>query len=370
MSWWDDVDFLWSEFMRRLIEPTLSNVGHGAAYSANTKAHSFDRINNTVTNILQDQNSAPAKNTPSPASSGPTPNPSSSGPTPAASPKPSGAGDSMNQAVNSTVNALLPIFQAQQRQSQGDILGVNPNAPVFNPRTKKTQVGDKTEFAPKITKIETEPLQDIIKDAFAWDDKKFAQVVKLMQDAGYIGPNEIPDRMTVAAKWQRLAASSALLYEQGHKISPMELLKRASFGQGGSIGPKTTTNTSTNYLQTNATTARALAMEALSQRLGRRATDQEVSEFAKELHAAEQKNPTTQTTTTTTSADGKTSSSTSKTKQGLDVADFAKQYMLDYNTEEAKAIQSYRHFSYLPGVETHFPAPQTIHLCPCKDESS
>ena len=337
MSWYDD----WPDWLKQLVTGASLGIISDQPYVDQQQAEkgkgTYGNIGPDLRakarDILQDQNKGPA-----PAGT-------------AAIPKPKTLEEAQRESVKSTNSLDQKVRDAQGAKTNalignGAIGGVSPNAPVYDHtiRRKPTQIGDKTEFAPKRNdSTVTRTLSDVAFDPYDWSDEKVKQVAKLMVDAGH--PNaKTGDRKVIAGIWADYAATSALMYFKGHKVNPMELLKKQSFGLGAGIGgragPKTVTSTDTRYLQTNATSARQLAQEALSARLGRDATDDEVGEFIKARRAEEKKNPTVSTTTTTTSADGTSQTSKSNVKEGFQAVDFAKQYMLDYDSEEAKAYQA------------------------------
>jgi hypothetical protein len=307
----------------RQINEDLKKYGHGIVTGVGSVVSEAQNVN--------DQHIAEAK------PSGPTP-------TPAGTPSPNDVAAAGNKA---TQDAVASFFQSAQQasvsgQTQGKINEVDPNAPIYERTTKsyRPTPSNPRELNP-VNQDVTRTLQDVAMDAYRWDDATLKKVAGLMVNAGYDKAKTM-DRDYIAKAWAVFASTSAQMYAVGKKVSPMDLLKRQSFGLAGTgaTGPKTTTSTSTNYTVTNATTAKQLAQAALTQRLGRQATDEEVSQFVNALHAEEKKNPTMQTTTTTTNAAGDSQSSTSTTRQGLDPNAFADRYAMNFNTEEAKAYQA------------------------------
>lgn len=345
MSWWDETTGAFQEWMNDLFGPPddQSKIVDFQALAAGKRNPDVNlpksAWDSRVDVVLVDHEKAagvkPAA-TPSPSASPK----SSTGPKPV----PLKGSQQSAQDLAQIIGPARTEFNAAQRQTQGTINGVDPNALVYDPthpRYKKTQVGDPKDFAPKITKMNTRSLDDIIRDPFSWDDDKVKEVGLMMLHANLIGQGDVLNRDKIGNAWAVLASTSARMYEMGKSVSPWDLLKTQSFGGSSSLaGPKTTTSTNTNYQVTNATTAKQLAQAALSQRVGRDATDSEVAEFIKALRDEEKKNPTVQTATTTTNADGTSQTSTSTTKEGVDPSAFSRQYSQDYDTEEAAAYQS------------------------------
>lgn len=365
--WWDeDTDSWFKEFIRDLFTSSVvlsaniqrNPVNQGVMEAAN-------KVGGKVGAITSGQEQR-TLGTPSPVPEGPyfspTPSPTTSGPQPAASPVPSPVPSPSRSGLPDYVDKSMTDQEILNRaagdpplastQKQGAIGGVDPNAPVYEERRGKRDRADivaakrtgelSGASKEKVDSYNLRTLGEVSNEPYAWDDEQFNNVVKLMKDAGYIGPNAVVDRMGVASIWAKFAATSALMYQQGKKVSPMTLLKNQSHGLAGQTGrgPKTVSSTDTSYTVTNATTARQLAQAALSQRVGRKATDEEVTSFIEALRAEEKANPQVSRQTTTTNADGTSQTSTSTVKQGVNVNAFADSYAMDYDTEEAKAYQA------------------------------
>ena len=345
MSWWENLDDEFKSFLANLI-----GVGVGVSVAQdqmfkepNKDPKSYSSIGPDIPKAIGDITADHEKAGVQPAASpSPTPSPTASGNQP-----PPVIGPAANTPAGSEWDAIKKIADSApstQRQTQGSISGVDPNAPVFESRRKeRRQIGDAKEFAPKTLVINnTRTLGEVANDPFGWDEKKLKSVSQMMIDAGYIKPGA--DLMDVANVWGRLSAISALQYQKGKRVTPLDILRGQSFGLIGGAGigrgPKTVTSTDTDYTVTNATTAKQLAQAALSQRVGRKATDEEVAEFIKDLREEEKANPSVRTTTTTTNADGTSQTSTSTTKQGINVEAFQRQWADEYDTEEAKAYQA------------------------------
>ena len=110
-------------------------------------------------------------------------------------------------------------------------------------------------------------------------------------------------------------------------------------GGGGSqpyTGPTTTTSTSVS-LSTRAT-ARSVLSAALTQQLGRAASNKEVNAFLKGLNVKEKDNPTV--TTTTSTPDGHNTNVDSTTKASkIDPTDQAQQWGEKHNVKEGQRFQ-------------------------------
>lgn len=248
--------------------------------------------------------------------------------------------------VDAEQEAMLKRQSQRDALSQVQVQGVSATAQVFDGRGKTTPhrpalapPGSEGDFPSRSRDFDkTRDLNDVAQDAYRWDDKQAARMAKLMVEAGY-DKAASGDRMVLADIWSHFAAVSALMYQNGQKRTPIELLTRYANGVGASSLGGTKTTTSTQYSVTNAVTARQLAQAALTQRLGRRATDEEVGEFIKALRAEEKKNPTVTTTTATRDAQGDVVSSKSTTKEGLNPNAFATDYGANFHSPEADAYQ-------------------------------
>lgn len=235
-------------------------------------------------------------------------------------------------------------IQAFRDQQGGNRALQDPNAlthqsPVWEGRRKNTRIikDPDSPVAREVLKPGdlTRTLSDVSMDPYRWDAEKAKKMATLMEEAGYDTGNGNIRRM--AGIWGELSQEAARFWMVGKRVSPLDILKRVSDGVQAAQ-PRTTTSTTTHTTITNALTAEQLAHAALSQRLGRDATKEELAEFKKALRGAEEKDPTTTTTTTTTDPSG-SSTSTSKTKQGVNPADYAVSWSVDHNKEEAAAYQ-------------------------------
>lgn len=168
---------------------------------------------------------------------------------------------------------------------------------------------------------------------WGWTDEEARQFADLAVNAGYLKMSTI-DRTALSPLWTRLVEAAAGTFGNGGTSTPWELLSR--YAKGGTAAESLAkTRTSRSYSVVSALTAEELAHAALSERLGRDATDTELAEFKAELIEAEKKNPTI--TTTTTDAEGVVTSS--KTQEGLNYQKFAGDYALEHNKDEANAYQ-------------------------------
>jgi hypothetical protein len=335
-------------FLRNLFAPSGSDVPPFAevalkqeeALKAVAEGRATSKPNPVAAEISSVVNDQIARGAPSPSpSASPT---SAPAPTPTATPTPKPSGPPLSEEQK--LAEALRQFQAEKAKTAATATPVDPHA-----LTPWSQVWDgKRERPIRVIKDEkgqrsthqapeTRSLTDVAMDPYRWDAQQAKKIALLMEHAGLDTKNA--DIKTMHAHWQGIVATAANFYQVGKQVSPMDVLKRISDGVQAAA-PKTTTSTSTQYTVTNALTAEQLVHAALSQRLGRPASKEEIQEFKKALAAAEKKNPTTTTTTTTTDPEGGTSSSTSTTKQGINTSDFAVKWGEGHNKEEAKAYQT------------------------------
>jgi hypothetical protein len=180
-------------------------------------------------------------------------------------------------------------------------------------------------------------VEDILKGLSQKTPAEIKAIQQKMKDAGSnVKVDGVVDNSFLAAYGQVL--QSALLYQsQGKNITPDEILDAAAdAGKKAAAKPKTSTNTSVSL--TDPQTARATLEDAMTQKLGRRPTPQEVAQFTSALNAYESQNPTTTTQTTTTDADGNTTLNTSSSGSAASPSAFASGYLLDAHGPEVKAI--------------------------------
>lgn len=336
MAWWDlgDNDFL--DFLAKLFGPQAeSQTARGQAILGTAQKPADE-----VKTIVQ-ENQAEALPSPSPSpTASPTPTPTASplatsSATPAPTPKPQA------KSHEDVLKDLADVFRSQQAQASPgrDPYALTPQSGVWEGKTPRRVINDPD--SPGRRRVESggdqvRTLSDVQMDPYRWNAEKAKKMQGLMENAGFNTGNGNID--TMAKIWAGLSQTAANFWQVGKRVSPLDILKRTSDGLQAAA-PKSRTSTSTTISLTNAVTAEQLAHAALSQRLGRRATAAEVEEFKKALLAAEKKNPTTTTTTTTTDGSGNTSSS-STSKQGLNSSDFAVDWALGHNKDEAAAYQA------------------------------
>lgn len=183
--------------------------------------------------------------------------------------------------------------------------------------------------APQLVPItQMEPL--ISKWAFSLnpaDKAKYDSVVGLMRRANYFDTDN-PAFSTVQSAWNQVLTGASY----NTQFSPIEYLElMAQKGQNPATGPagsgtgtqtstSTDTRTSTNVSLSNKFDALAVLNDALSNYLGRQASDQELKAFKSILNAQERKNPEKSTTTTTQTATS-TSSGTNTTSSSATSSD-------------------------------------------------
>lgn len=340
--WWLD----WDDFIHNL---TTALSGHsgliGGADVANAGAKRRAEYGRKKLSVIEEGNrpysDSAGVTTPSPSPSA-KPSPSATASkapatqaTPAASPIPSpvSAGGNFEQGLAGMTQTFLSEFMKLQggKGGQGSKYDLRETSPVFMGGSKNPPRSERAERWPAQRVAE---MGAAINDIYSWSDEKTLKFSELAQQAGYkISPTV--NKAEVMNIWQQMVTVAAGSYAAGKKVSPWELMRRYAAGGDatGKIQSKTTTNTS--YSVTSALTAEQLAHAALSERLGRNATPEEVQEFKNALNAAEKKNPTVTTTTTDTSGN-----STSTTKEGLQVNAFTADWGMEHNKAEAAAYQT------------------------------
>lgn len=266
-------------------------------------------------------------------------------PTAAPAPSPSPKATPIPKGLTTEAQAAQYGIGAQgeyaKKQGGSRVTGkydITEDSPVYTGRMK---VGNprQADHAAETGGDKLLPVGEVINQIYGWDDKKTRAFSELASQAGYRVSSTI-NKTDLIPIWSDMVKLSAGSYRAGKKIDPWTLMRRYSAGGAmGSGGSKTETETNSRVTVTNALTAEQLAHAALSQRLGRAATEMEVAEFKKELFEAEKKNPTITTTTRTTNASGDTSSSTTQ-KEGINNQDFAIQWAGEHNKAEAQAYQA------------------------------
>ncbi|MEU1880323.1 hypothetical protein ABZ470_23705 [Streptosporangium sp. NPDC020072] len=340
MAWWDSLDVNFKVFLENLFEADpqtgLGDQQDSRYASGDLPPNAFvatdPKLPKVVASVAADATKTVKKGLASPPSAvapvtaTPTPSPSPSTSSPAKT--------TPEQAVAKMAEQAKALFAAQQKPQAPQ--GITDQSPVWIPKWevyKGQQDIGKGRFLPTTVGAALEDFQ-------TWNDKKLRAFSEKLVRAGVLDEPTI-NHEKLEPFWESLVGRSAKMYAAGRKMNPWDILSRLSAeGGGATTGPRTVTSTSTQYTVTSALTAKQLAHAALSQRLGRDATDAEVVEFTKALAAAEKKNPTTTTTTTTTDQKAGTQTSNSTTHEGLDPKGFAMDYGLTHNKEEAAAFQA------------------------------
>ncbi|MEU8317100.1 hypothetical protein AB0C33_01915 [Nonomuraea sp. NPDC048881] len=349
MAWWDSNDPEFKRFLGILFGPAWAlSSGKGLTTGEverkqweatqallNGEAKFKENPHLTETRKILAEQEASGLGTPTPAAS-PSPSPSPTSPSSTTAPK-------RPADPAAEVRGLLDDYKAQLGTTAAtkDPYSLTAQSPVWEGRSKGGRVirdPDSPNRQREVTKPSdlTRSIAEVQMDPYRWDAGQAKRMAELMENAGFDTKGGSVDQM--ASIWSGLTQTAARFWMVGKRVSPLDILKRTADGTQAAA-PKTTTSTQTTVSVTNALTAEQLAQAALSQRLGRKATDVEVEEFKRELLAAENKNPTTTTTTTTTDGKGNSSSS-SKVKQGLNASDFAVDWSLGHNKEEAAAYQT------------------------------
>lgn len=338
MPWWTVLDLEFQEW--------LKNLFRIQAHGADLQARAFLDTAKTVTDEAAKATSEHAGQQPTPTATptaSPTPTPTTTRTT-TSSPAPTGhPSQRQNQRLTgdptTDVAQLLEQFKelrAAQGQAQ-DPYALTPQSKVFMSEKPMRYFKDEQGQRQQYGGIELRTLADVSMDPYRWDAKKARQVAQLMEEAGM--DTKGGNIRVMADHWRNLAMVSANFWQVGKKVSPLDVLKRWADGEQAAGVSRTRTSTTTSISLTNARTAEQIAHAALSQRLGRAATRQEVQEFIKALRKAEEKDPTVTTTTTTTDPSGNTTS-TSKTREGVNAQAYARDWAMQHNPEEAAAYQA------------------------------
>jgi hypothetical protein len=172
----------------------------------------------------------------------------------------------------------------------------------------------------------TRARSDALQQVFAWyGTPKYQELVDYLVKLGLLSKGDSTNIQKVAMVWGDAVDVAAAL-GPSKRIDPWNAAKllqtsdedgAASGAGGGGDGPKTQTSTSVNL--TDPKTAKGLINNAMTQALGRAATEEEIAEFVDALHAQQYANP--QTSTSTYNADGSQVSTTSS--GGVDAGQIA-----------------------------------------------
>lgn len=200
--------------------------------------------------------------------------------------------------------------------------------------------GRKTETAPGVILTDdVRPADDVAGMVAEWyGTPAFDRWGQHLLNLGLIDPGDETSFEILDEAW-RDAVELASRFPPSKRITPFEAARlmaktggaaARSGGRSGSrygtareaafTGARTVTSRQQNVDLTDPKTAKAIANDALSQYLGRAATDEEITAFTASINAAERANPTvTDTTTTANYVDGEqtSQSSTSTTSGGL-----------------------------------------------------
>lgn len=279
----------------------------------------------------------------------PTPTPS---PTPAST---ASAPPKNPNARDSETAQQRALTSADAVQTPNDLYGPLPTGKVYV-GTKNVQRGQNWGRAAKL-----EDISEVTAQINEWGTKKLEKFSNLAVTAGLLRePTKNLDALENV--WQALAIRSAKMYDRGIAVTPWQLLQR--YGKDGTdatkagLGPVTTTSISKSTNLSSPRDANALVDAALTQRLGRAATDEEKKKFISALNAAEKKEPTTTKTTTTVSGSGTenvSQSSNTETSGGVNATNFAQEWSLSHNKDEAGSFQALA--EYMPAFYAALGAP-------------
>jgi hypothetical protein len=201
----------------------------------------------------------------------------------------------------------------QTLQSVGRRRTSNPGSavPSYSDREMRSVVTDET--------LDEGSARNLI---YAWyGTDKFSQWAQTLMSLGIIGEDEQSDIQALSAVWNDAVDLSIAMSVNGRKVSPWDAVKALAESKsykaaGGGSFTGTRTSTSTSIDLTDPATAKAIVNDALSQRLGRAATEEELATLRGVLNAAERAAPTV-TTSSTTYQDGDAVSQSSTTSGGL-----------------------------------------------------
>jgi hypothetical protein len=327
--WWVDWDEwlndLFSNIGSQSLQSSESQVAAGrkAVGAANKVAESYSKAEEPYRKAANVQEDKAASSAPAPPSA----------PTPTPSPV-TGAGTLDPVKMGEAAAAKYLQLQNGRNAGRGSKYEITEDSPMFLPK-KGVKTGSHPSQNPSII-----PVGQALNDIYSWDDKTTLAFSELAIKAGYrMKPTY--NKAAVFEAWKDMVNISAGTLASGKRVSPWQLIRRyAAVGEDVTAEslakPKTVTQTT--YSVTDARTAEQLAHAALSERLGRSATPEEVREFSAELTAAQRKEPMV----TTTTVDGK-GNTTSTTQEGLTSATainaYATDWALGHNKDEAAAYQ-------------------------------
>jgi hypothetical protein len=229
--------------------------------------------------------------------------------------------------------------------AMSDLYGTVPQGKVYM-GNKRVMRGQNLQNSPVL-----EDIGEVIAQVNEWSPKKIKKFNELAIDAGYLKePTKNLDE--IERIWSALAIRSAKMWERQIGLTPWQILERygargTGDDAGRASGPVTTTTVNRTINLTSPRDANALVDAALQQRLGRSPTDKEKKDFLAALREAEKKEPSiTKTTTTTTGSGTESVSSTSNTETsgGVDTSNFAREWALQHNKDEAGSYQALAYY--------------------------
>lgn len=209
------------------------------------------------------------------------------------------------RAADGLLGQLTPAQRAQYEQFLLSQTQSNEDPPVFWGYHNDV---DPTTSDPLLGRVGVEsmtpfnvPASDALGEFDRWSQAKIRNFINeavrsglLPRDADYFQAKEL---------WKALVSESVDRTAQGERMSPWDVMSFI----GGDSGlaqkedkpkPHTDVTHDKQITLTDPTTARAAVHDMLSQKYGRRATEEELDDFVTSLHTFERSHPATQTTTT------------------------------------------------------------------------
>jgi hypothetical protein len=270
-------------------------------------------------------------------------------------PTPSGAADPYDRLVTESQTAAPETGSGSQPAYNSDtrpvVVGVVPNPVSSISRTPDT-MADRGASANVTNVYEAKKLLSFWRSQRVTGDETYDSLVGLLRRTGYLGPRST-SHQSVEDAWTDALVEGAYLFEN----NPGDPTKADVFsylyslepngaddpngGGGGSSGSGFSATSTVDL--TDPGTAENLVDQALTQYLGRKASDKEVANFRRALAANERANPRTvsQGTTTTRTKDGKevteTSSATVERGGGFNPSQFAQDW-----AEEKQGVAEYQ----------------------------
>lgn len=163
-----------------------------------------------------------------------------------------------------------------------------------------------------------------------FDDTDKKRMVALMDQ--YYGAGKW-DVTKMATFWQLAVTQAATQYAMGNKVTPWDALSqyvqqsvKDGSAPGATNGGFTTRYRDTQVTLTSPSQARGLVNQALSQYLGRTATDKEQKAFLAALQHEQKANPTVTTGSRSYDARGASSGTSAATSGGVDTGVFAQEW--------------------------------------------